>query len=165
MYVFYQVPPCCPAGRGYGTHATRDQKGEWMVNLPRTRESADNLVQRLRLLAQPQRLMVLACLLDGEKSVGQIEAGTGIGQPTLSQQLAELRRAEIVTTRKEARQVIYSIKDSMEEMKIRLICSACDPDFGVEDLQALLDEKPVAAPAHAGRDVAAACFARIRMEA
>ncbi|WNM07930.1 metalloregulator ArsR/SmtB family transcription factor [Komagataeibacter nataicola] len=95
-------------------------------------------MQRLRLLAQPQRLMVLACLLEGEKSVGQIECETGIGQPTLSQQLAELRRAEIVITRKEARQVIYSIKDSMEEMRVRLICAVCDPDFDMERLAGLV---------------------------
>ncbi|MDT8872567.1 metalloregulator ArsR/SmtB family transcription factor [Komagataeibacter rhaeticus] len=95
-------------------------------------------MQRLRLLAQPQRLMVLACLLDGEKSVGEIEARTGIGQPTLSQQLAELRRAEIVVTRKEARQVIYSIRDGMEEMRLRLICAVCDPDFDMENLGGLL---------------------------
>ncbi|GAN98981.1 transcriptional regulator ArsR [Komagataeibacter xylinus NBRC 13693] len=112
-----------------------------MNNLPRTREIAENLVQRLRLLAQPQRLMVLACLLEGEKSVGQIEAETGIGQPTLSQQLAELRRAEIVITRKEARQVIYSIKDSMEEMRIRLICAACGPEFDTEQLSGVLRRK------------------------
>ncbi|AXY22909.1 Biofilm growth-associated repressor [Komagataeibacter saccharivorans] len=137
-----------------------------MINLPRTRDVAENLAQRLRLLGQPQRLMVLACLLDGEKSVGQIEIETGIGQPTLSQQLAELRRAEIVVTRKEARQVIYSIKDSMEEMRIRLICSACDPDFGMDQLSALLGEQAGVMPAsHAGQDAAAACFARICVDA
>ncbi len=130
-----------------------------MNNLPRTREIAENLVQRLRLLAQPQRLMVLACLLEGEKSVGQIEAETGIGQPTLSQQLAELRRAEIVITRKEARQVIYSIKDSMEEMRIRLICAACGPEFDTEQLSGVLRRKK--APPVMTQDGTAACFARI----
>lgn len=133
-----------------------------MPKMPRTREVAENLVQRLRLLAQPQRLMVLACLLDGEKSVGQIESETGIGQPTLSQQLAELRRAEIVTTRKEARQVIYSIKDSMEEMRVRLICAVCDPDFDMERLAGLV-RRGVAGPGPV-KDEPAACFARIYLE-
>ncbi|GAB6966265.1 hypothetical protein JCM25156A_03020 [Komagataeibacter kakiaceti JCM 25156] len=165
MYFIKSPVLSCGTGIWYAGTGKGTKGGACMANLPRTRESADNLVLRLRLLAQPQRLMVLACLLDGEKSVGQIEAETGIGQPTLSQQLAELRRAEIVTTRKEARQVIYSIRDSMEEMKIRLICSACSPDFGMEDLNALLSEKPVATPTQAGRNVAAACFARIRMDA
>ena len=133
-----------------------------MPNLPRTREIAENLVQRLRLLAQPQRLMVLACLLDGEKSVGEIEARTGIGQPTLSQQLAELRRAEIVVTRKEARQVIYSIKDGMEEMRLRLICAVCDPGFDMEHLGGLLrGQKATTVPE---READAACFARIGLD-
>ncbi|MCE2564089.1 helix-turn-helix transcriptional regulator [Komagataeibacter sp. FNDCF1] len=130
-----------------------------MPNLPRTRELAEHLVQRLRLLAQPQRLMVLACLLDGEKSVGEIEARTGIGQPTLSQQLAELRRAEIVVTRKEARQVIYSIKDNTEETRIRLICAVCDPDFDMERLGSLLRGRRPAGPV--GQEGDAAYFARI----
>ena len=133
-----------------------------MPNLPRTRELAEHLVQRLRLLAQPQRLMVLACLLDGEKSVGQIEAETGIGQPTLSQQLAELRRAEVVVTRKEARQVIYSIKDSVEEIRIRLICAACSPEFDMEQLSGMLRRKKTHSVM--AQDGTAACFARIGMD-
>ena len=134
-----------------------------MPNLPRTREIAEILVQRLRLLAQPQRLMVLACLLEGEKSVGEIEARTGIGQPTLSQQLAELRRAEIVVTRKEARQVIYSIRDAMEETRLRLVCAVCDPDFDMERLAGLLrGQKSPVAPPESGAD--AACFARIGLD-
>ncbi|MBL7240215.1 helix-turn-helix transcriptional regulator [Komagataeibacter rhaeticus] len=126
-----------------------------MPNLPRTRENAEGLVQRLRLL-------VLACLLDGEKSVGEIEARTGIGQPTLSQQLAELRRAEIVVTRKEARQVIYSIRDGMEEMRLRLICAVCDPDFDMENLGGLLRGQKTPPPPE--REVDAACFARIGLD-
>lgn len=133
-----------------------------MPNLPRTREIAETLVQRLRLLAQPQRLMVLACLLDGERSVGEIEVHTGIGQPTLSQQLAELRRAEIVVTRKEARQVIYSIRDAVEETRLRLICAICDPDFDMERLTGLVRGRETVIPSE--READAACFARIGLD-
>ena len=55
--------------------------------------------------------MILSCLLNGECSVGQIASATGIGQPALSQQLAELRRAELVSTRREAKQISYSLAD------------------------------------------------------
>ena len=55
--------------------------------------------------AQPQRLMILSCLLDAEHNVGEIAELTGIGQPALSQQLAALRRAGLVNTRKEAKLV------------------------------------------------------------
>ncbi|KAB8124911.1 ArsR family transcriptional regulator [Komagataeibacter medellinensis] len=133
-----------------------------MPNLPRTREIAETLVLRLRLLAQPQRLMVLACLLDGERSVGEIEVQTGIGQPTLSQQLAELRRAEIVVTRKEARQVIYSIRDAVEETRLRLICAICDPDCDMERLAGLVRDRKAVIPPE--READAACFARIGLD-
>lgn len=55
--------------------------------------------------------MILSCLLRGERSVGEIANMTGIGQPALSQQLAELRRADLVRGRKEAKQVWYMLAD------------------------------------------------------
>ncbi|MBV1832980.1 ArsR/SmtB family transcription factor [Novacetimonas pomaceti] len=109
-------------------------------NLPRTRGAAELLAQRLRLFAQPQRLLVLATLLEGEKSVGQIESATNIGQPTLSQQLAELRRAEIVVTRKEARQVIYRIITDEEAMRIRFMFSIMDPSVDIHEIVARVGE-------------------------
>ena len=66
------------------------------------RSDADAIAEQLRIFAQPQRLMILAELLGGERSVGEIEAATAIGQPALSQQLAELRRAALVDTRRGA---------------------------------------------------------------
>jgi DNA-binding transcriptional ArsR family regulator len=63
----------------------------------------------LRALAHGVRLNLLKALIDGERSVGEIETATGVGQPGLSQQLAILRKAELVTTRREAKLVYYSI--------------------------------------------------------
>jgi DNA-binding transcriptional ArsR family regulator len=54
---------------------------------------------------------------------------TGIGQPGLSQQLAELRRAELVTTRRQAKQVFYSIADESVELSVHSI----EAVFGVGD--------------------------------
>lgn len=82
-----------------------------MTALFQSRALADAATEKLKVYAQPQRLMILSCLLHGEKTVGGIEAATGIGQPALSQQLAELRRAEMVKTRKEAKQVFYDLAD------------------------------------------------------
>ncbi|RBM05247.1 ArsR/SmtB family transcription factor [Novacetimonas cocois] len=112
-------------------------------NLPRTRGAAELLAQRLRLFAQPQRLLVLATLLEGEKSVGQIESATSIGQPTLSQQLAELRRAEIVVTRKEARQVIYRIITDEEATRIRFMFSIMDPSVDIHEIMAKVGEDAI----------------------
>ncbi len=45
----------------------------------------------------------------GEMAVGELEMVTGVGQPGLSQQLAILRKAEMVNTRRAAKQVYYSL--------------------------------------------------------
>ena len=87
-----------------------------MKPLWQSREQAEDTAERLRKFGQPLRLMILSLLLQGEKSVSEIDMATGIGQPGLSQQLAELRRAELVTTRRQAKQVFYSIADESVEL-------------------------------------------------
>lgn len=68
------------------------------------------LAEVLRTLGHDTRLRLIATLLEhGEKSVSEIEGLTGIGQPGLSQQLAILRKAELVQTRRAAKQVYYSV--------------------------------------------------------
>jgi DNA-binding transcriptional ArsR family regulator len=88
------------------------------------RAQADAMVEGLRTLAQPQRLMILAVLLDGERAVGDIEGATGIGQPALSQQLAELRRTALVVSRREARQILYRIADDDTAERVRALFAA-----------------------------------------
>ena len=66
----------------------------------------ETLVEVMRTLGHDTRLRLIVALLDsGEKSVSEIERLTGIGQPGLSQQLAILRKAELVQTRRAAKQV------------------------------------------------------------
>lgn len=83
------------------------------------RELAVLAAEKLKVFAQPQRLMILSCLLRGERNVSEINDATGIGQPALSQQLAELRRAELVQTRKEAKQVWYTLADDGVALCVR----------------------------------------------
>jgi DNA-binding transcriptional ArsR family regulator len=80
-----------------------------MTTLFQDRDMAAAVADKLRVFAQPQRLMILSCLLQGERTVAEIGEVTGISQPALSQQLAELRRAELVVTRKAAKQVWYDL--------------------------------------------------------
>lgn len=65
----------------------------------------------LKLVANPNRLRILYLLVAGECSVSEIEQRLGIRQPTLSQQLGELRNAEVVATRREHKVVFYSLSD------------------------------------------------------
>ena len=77
--------------------------------LYKDRDAADRIAERIKVFGQGQRLMILATLREGEHSVGEIEEMTGIGQPALSQQLAELRRADLVKTRREVEAGLLSL--------------------------------------------------------
>lgn len=92
-----------------------------MTALHQSRDIASGVADRVRLYAQPQRLMILSFLLGGEKSVGAIDAATGVGQPALSQQLAELRHAGLLTSRRAAKQVYYRLADASVESCMRAI--------------------------------------------
>lgn len=82
-----------------------------MTALFESRDQAVKAADKLKVYAQPQRLMILSCLLRGERTVSEIDAATGIGQPALSQQLAELRRNELVKTRRASKQIWYDLAD------------------------------------------------------
>ena len=70
---------------------------------------AEAPIDLLKAIAHPLRYQILAALTGAERNVGQIEEATGIGQPTLSQQLSVLRGAGLVDTRREAKLVFYRI--------------------------------------------------------
>lgn len=69
----------------------------------------------LKKLANPDRLLVACALIEGERSVRELEDGIGIRQPGLSQQLAELREAGLIVGRKEGKQVFYRLADPRVE--------------------------------------------------
>lgn len=64
-----------------------------------------------KAIAHPARIRALEILSNGPRSVGELQPDIGIEPSHLSQQLAVLRRAGLVTARKEGNSVIYSIKD------------------------------------------------------
>ncbi len=65
----------------------------------------------LRGLAHPMRLTILRHLLDGEAAVSVFEERLGLRQPSLSQQLAYLREAGLVATRRLSKSMIYRLTD------------------------------------------------------
>jgi DNA-binding transcriptional ArsR family regulator len=65
----------------------------------------------LRSLGNPSRLAIICLLLEGERSVMEMEAALGIRQPTLSQQLAALRRAGLIEGRRALKHVFYRVCD------------------------------------------------------
>ena len=80
------------------------------MQAPHSAHDLEALAEVMRTLGHETRLRLIATLFEhGEKSVSEIERLTGIGQPGLSQQLAILRKAELVQTRRAAKQVYYCI--------------------------------------------------------
>jgi ArsR family transcriptional regulator len=65
-----------------------------------------------KALGHPLRIRVLELLTEGEQSVGALLERVDAEQPHLSQQLAVLRRAGFVTTRREGATVVYALADA-----------------------------------------------------
>ncbi len=80
-------------------------------DLARMKERVPEVAELLRFMATPSRLLLLCQLAQGEMTVGGLEDATGIRQPALSQQLAELRQRKLVATRRESRSIIYRMAD------------------------------------------------------
>ena len=64
-----------------------------------------------RALADPKRLCVLESLAHGEVSVSDLSSVVGCQVPNMSQHLAVLRSAGLVTTRREGSTVFYRLTD------------------------------------------------------
>jgi ArsR family transcriptional regulator len=62
-----------------------------------------------KTLGHPARIRVLELLAEQERSVGELLPEVSLESSNLSQQLAVLRRAGVVVTRKDGNTVIYSI--------------------------------------------------------
>lgn len=82
---------------------------ETRLDIVQLRDNADAAGQLLKALANPDRLLLLCQLSQGERNVSELEELLGIGQPTLSQQLAVLRREALVETRRDGKQIHYRI--------------------------------------------------------
>ena len=74
-------------------------------------EHAGEAAALLKALANDQRLLVLCSLLNGPLSVGEINARVQLSQSALSQHLAVLRAAQIVTTRRESQTIYYALTE------------------------------------------------------
>jgi DNA-binding transcriptional ArsR family regulator len=81
------------------------------LNLDAMRRHAGEASDLLKALANPQRLRLLCLLIDGELSVGELNRSVKLSQSALSQHLSRLRVQGLVTTRREAQTILYSLID------------------------------------------------------
>ena len=82
-----------------------------VIDPERLRGAAAQAVSVLKLLANEDRLLLLCQLSQGECCVSELEQQLGIRQPTLSQQLGVLRSEDAVNTRREGKNIFYSVAD------------------------------------------------------
>ncbi|MGS1116620.1 ArsR/SmtB family transcription factor [Castellaniella sp. UC4442_H9] len=75
------------------------------------RVAAEDVADKLKILANPDRLLLLCQLSQGERCVGDLEEVLDIRQPTLSQQLRVLRHEGVVRTRRSGKYINYSVAD------------------------------------------------------
>mgnify|MGYP006187483049 CR=1 FL=1 len=90
--------------------------------------AAQDACRLMKVLSNPDRLLLLCQLLQGEHNVGELEAALGIVQPTLSQQLTVLRDEALVSTRREGKNIYYRIDSPQAQAVIRTLYQQfCNP--------------------------------------
>lgn len=73
--------------------------------------NAQSAADFLKSLGNPNRLMIMCALLEGERSVGELNEEVPLSQSALSQHLSVLRDAGLVGTRRESRSIYYHLAD------------------------------------------------------
>ncbi|MBU2710753.1 ArsR/SmtB family transcription factor [Zooshikella harenae] len=91
------------------------------VNPDHMRENARTAVNFLKAISNENRLMILCYLGEREFSVSQLNDCLDLSQSALSQHLAVLRKDGLVTTRKEAQTVYYSLASEEAKELISLL--------------------------------------------
>jgi len=99
--------------------------------LQHAREASDFL----KAIAHEGRLIILCLLVEGEKSVSELEEILGSGQPVVSQQLMRLRSDNLVQARRQGKRIYYSIASQEAKEIVTLVytlfCEQKDKDSTV----------------------------------
>ncbi|MDX1706426.1 metalloregulator ArsR/SmtB family transcription factor [Pseudidiomarina sp.] len=90
---------------------------------------ARNAAAFLRSLANEHRLQILCLLASGERSVGELNHYFALSPSAFSQHLAVLRQQGLVTFRKQAQTIYYSINDPDTMAFMQLLKAKFCPDF------------------------------------
>ncbi len=95
--------------------------GAMAIDMKAMRRCAGPASDLLREMSNERRLLILSHLMQGAKSVSELEELIGISQSAVSQHLARLRRAELVKTRRDAQQIFYSLSGKNVQAVIRTL--------------------------------------------
>lgn len=90
--------------------------------------NASKATEFLKALSHEARLVILCQLIDGEKTVNELEHILQLRQSAVSQQLARLRADDMVEARRNGKSVHYSIaRPEVVEVISALYRSFCKP--------------------------------------
>ncbi|MCC6777540.1 MAG: helix-turn-helix transcriptional regulator [Hyphomicrobiales bacterium] len=108
--------------------AIAERRAKADVDLDTLMTNARQASDLLKALSHEARLMILCLLVDGEKSVSDIEQALQLRQPAVSQQLARLRADALVEARRDGKNIYYSLARSEVRDIIQALHSAfCEP--------------------------------------
>ena len=93
------------------------------LDLDDMQAAAADACRLMKVLANPDRLLILCQLSQGEHRVGELVELLGIVQPTLSQQLTVLRDEALVSTRREGKNIYYLL-DSPQALAVMQVLYA-----------------------------------------
>ena len=80
-----------------------------IMNIKEMEYNAEKAAELMTMMSNPNRLLILCQLLDGEKCVMELAEAVGLSQSALSQHLAKLRGGKLVATRRDAQTINYSL--------------------------------------------------------
>ena len=106
-----------------------ENKAEKLDPMSVMADHAIEAAKLLKLLANENRLMICCALGEQELSVGEINDRVPLSQSALSQHLAKLREAEIVTTRKQGLIVYYQLNGNHAMKIIQTLKTIYCPDI------------------------------------
>ena len=105
-----------------GADSGRPPAQDWPeLDLTQMAEQAGRAAELLKALANENRLLILCNLVGRELSVGEILTKVPLSQSALSQHLALLREEDLVSTRREAQVIYYSLADARASQLIELL--------------------------------------------
>lgn len=102
------------------------ENGATMSHAPDLKDRATEASGFLKALAHEARLMILCTLIDGERSVGELEVALDMRQPAVSQQLARLRADNLVEARRDGKNIYYRVvRPEVREVIVALNRAFC----------------------------------------
>jgi DNA-binding transcriptional ArsR family regulator len=99
-----------------------------LVEIAELQDKAGDAANLLKSMSNESRLLILCNLVEGEKSVGELQSQVNLSQSALSQHLAVLRRDGVVSTRRSAQSIFYTLaSDPVRDIMGTLYAYFCGP--------------------------------------